>query len=401
MEYKQVVEQLGQAFEEFKSANDQRLAKLEKGGATGDLDVKLANLDKAMSEFEAAKKGMDELAKKFARGEMGGGGGASAEQAEHKQAFGRFLRKGADDGLEELERKALNLGSDPDGGFAVPEELDRNIIQLERRDTPMRALCNVITVGGEEYKRLINVGGAGSGWVGETDERGETGTPKLATVAPLFGEIYANPKATQKMLDDVFFDAEAWLAGEVATEFAEQENLAFTAGDGQKKPKGFLAYAVDDKADGARANGTLQAVLSGAVGTINPDALIDLIYSLKASYRRNASFVLNSLTVPLLRKLKDNEGNYLWRPGLDAAEPSSLLNKPIIENDDMPVVAGNALALAFGDFKRGYTIADVRGVRVLRDPYTHKPYVSFYTTKRVGGGLMDSSAIKLMKIAAK
>lgn len=394
-----VVDELGRAFQEFKSANDERLKKVEKGAPTGDIEVKLGNLDKALTDLGDYKATIDELVKKSARGGLGGNG-QSAEQAEHKQAFGRFMRKGVEDGLAELEAKALNLGSDPDGGFAVPEELDRNIIQFERDSTPMRELCNVITVGNEEYQRLINTGKASSGWVGETDARPATGTPKLARVAPFFGEVYANPEATQKMLDDVFFDAEAWLASEVAIEFGEQENEAFTIGDGVKKPKGFLAYANAATGDATRAIGTLQYVLSGAAATVTPDALLDLIYSLKTGYRKKASFVMNSLTLPVIRKLKDSEGNYLWKPGLDAGEPSSLLQKPIVENDDMPVVAANSLAIAFGDFKRGYTVADVRGVRVLRDPYTNKPFIGFYTTKRVGGGVMDSNAIKLLKIAA-
>lgn len=394
-----VIADLGHAFAEFKSTNDERIKRVEKGLPTADIDVKLANVDKAMTELDGMKSAIDELSKKAARGGLGGNG-SNTEQAEHKQAFTKWMRKGVEDGLAELEAKALNLGANPDGGFAVPEELDRNIIQLERGTTPMRGICNVITVGNEEYKRLVNLGGAGSGWVGEADPRPGTGTPQLASVSPLFGEIYANPEATQKMLDDVFFNAEQWLADEVAMEFSEQENVAFTGGDGSKKPKGFLAYTTDAKADHARAFGTLQHILSGAAATITPDALIDLVYSLKTGYRRNASFVMNSLTIPLIRKLKDVDGNYLWRPGLDAAEPSTLMNKPIVENDDMPVVAANSLAIGFGDFKRGYTIADVRGIRVLRDPFTHKPYVGFYTTKRVGGGLMDSNAIKLLKIAS-
>ncbi|OQS41826.1 phage major capsid protein [Chromobacterium haemolyticum] len=400
MEVKELVQNLGGAFEEFKKTNDERLKRVEKGLSTGDLEAKLANVDKAITELENVKRSIDDLSKKAARGGLGGNGELSGDQVEHKQAFGRFMRKGVDDGLAELEAKALNLGDKPDGGYAVPEELDRNIIQLERRDVPMRDICNVITVGNEEYKRLINTGKAKSGWVGETDPRTATGTPQLAQVAPFFGELYANPEATQKMLDDVFFDAEAWLAGEVAIEFSEQENAAFTGGDGLKKAKGFLAYGASDETDDKRKLGTLQYVSSGAAASLTADALLDLIYSLKRGYRRNGTFVLNGLTLPVIRKLKDSEGNYLWKPGLDAGEVSTLLNKPISENDDMPLVGADALAIAFGDFKRGYTIADVRGVRVLRDPFSNKPYVGFYTTKRVGGGVMDSNAIKLMKIGA-
>lgn len=398
-ELKEVVIALGQAFEEFKQTNDARLKTLEKGGATGDLEAKQAKLDAALTELNQLKSQLETLQKKANRPGAGGGGANGELAAEHKSAFNKFMRKGDEDGLRNLEEKALNLGAGDDGGYAVPELLDRNIIELERDAVPMRSVCNVITVGNEEYKRLINLGKATSGWVGETDPRPVTGTPKLATIAPFFGEIYASPEATQKMLDDVFFDAEAWLANEVAIEFGEQENAAFTLGNADKKPKGFLAYATAATGDDQRALSVLQHVLSGAAATITADALIDLIYSLKQGYRKNANWMMNSLTLPVIRKLKDSEGNYLWKPGLDADTPSSLLNKPIVENDDMPVVAANALPIAFGDFKRGYTIADVRGVRVLRDPFTNKPFISFYTTKRVGGGLMDSRAIKLLKIA--
>ncbi|AOY00108.1 phage major capsid protein [Jeongeupia sp. USM3] len=397
-EIKEIVENLGRAFEEFKSTNDARLKAVEKGGATGDIEVKLGNIDKALTDLGDLKGRLEAVEKKGNR--PGVGGDAAALAAEHKQAFGRFMRKGDDSGFAELEAKSLSVGSDADGGFAVPEELDRNIIQLERDAVPMRSVCNVITVGNEEYKRLVNLGGAASGWVGEEDARPDTGTPRLASVAPFFGELYANPKATQKSLDDMYFDAEAWLGEEVALEFADKESAAFTAGDGVKKPKGFLAYANAATGDATRPLGTLQFIVSGAAATITPDALIDLIYALKQGYRKNAAFMLNSLTLPVLRKLKDADGNYLWRPGLDADAPSTLHSKPVVENDDMPIVAAGSLALAFGDFKRGYTIADVRGTRVLRDPYTNKPFVSFYTTKRVGGGLMNSNAIKLLKISA-
>ncbi|WP_206211015.1 phage major capsid protein [Vogesella urethralis] len=398
-ELPRVIEELGRAFNEYKNANDERLKKVEKGAPTGDIEVKLANVDKALTELTELKSSVDELARKSARQGLGGNG-ISAEEAEHKQAFGKFVRKGVDDGLGDLQAKALQIGVDGDGGYAVPKELDTNIIQLLRKGNPMRDVCNVITVGNETYSRLINKGGANAGWVGETDPRNPTNTPQLAPVAPFFGELYANPQATQKSLDDMYFDAEAWLADELAIAFAEAESAAFTVGDGIKKPKGFLAYATSLNADNARAIGTLQHVMSGAAATIPADVLIDLVYSLKAGYRNNAAWMLNSLTIPLLRKLKDADGNYLWRPGLDAGEPSTLLNKPIVENDDMPVVAAGSLAVAFGDFKRGYTIADVYGTRVLRDPYSNKPYVSFYTTKRMGGGVMDSNAIKLLKIGA-
>ncbi|WP_051534689.1 phage major capsid protein [Deefgea rivuli] len=390
-----VIAELGQAFNEFKSTNEQRLKAVEQNKPTGDFEAKLANIDKALTDLDGVKSAIDELSKRSARDGLGG----DAQAQEHKKAFNRMMRKGDDDGLMDLQAKALNLGTDTDGGYAVPEEIDRSIIQLERNLVPMRQIANVITVGTEDYKKLVNSGGAVAGWVGETAARPETAAPKLGQVAPFFGELYANPAATQKMLDDVFFDAEAWLASELSITFGEKENAAFTSGDGVSKAKGILAYANAVTSDATRALGTLQYVVSGAAATINADALLDLVYALKSGYRANASWMMNPLTISILRKLKDVDGQYIWRPGLDAGEPSTLLSKAIVENDDMPIVAANSLPIAFGDFKRGYTIADVRGTRVLRDPYTNKPYVSFYTTKRVGGGVMDSNAIKLLKVS--
>lgn len=395
------LKKLGEAFVEFKKTNDERLEKLGKGQNDPLLDGKMEELNKKLSELEAFKKATEENLKK--KGRPGLSGGDEEASAEHRKAFDGFVRKGREDGLRDLEAKAMNLGSDADGGYAVPEELDRNITQLERDLSTMRSLCNVVVVGSEEYKKLVNVGGAASGWVGETDERPETATPKLAQIAPFFGEIYANPAITQKALDDVFFNAEAWLADEVVWEFDQNSNGAFVTGNGVKKPKGFLAYptsAVTDKA-GNRPFGTLQTVTSGAATALSdPDRLIDLIHSLRKGYRKNAVFLGNGLTLAALRKLKNSEGDYLWRPGLEAGEPGILLGYRYEEEESMPDIAADSIPLAFGDFKRGYTIADVKGVRVLRDPFTNKPYVHFYTTKRLGGGVMDSLAIKLLKIAA-
>lgn len=400
-ELRQALKQLGEAFSEFKKTNDERLEKLAKGQPDPLLDGKLDGINQKLSELEGVKKTLEDALKKGNR--IGGQGDTNEAVEEHKKAFDGYMRKGREDGLRELEEKAINLGTDADGGYGVPEDLDRNITQLERDLSVMRSLCNVISVGSEEYKKLVNVGGASSGWVGETDARPETPGPKLAQIAPFFGEIYANPAVTQKALDDIFFDVEAWLASELSWEFDEQEGGAFITGNGTNKPKGFLAYAnsaVTDKA-GTRPFGTLQFVKSGAAAALsNPDCLIDLIHSLKRGYRKNAVFLGNGLTLAALRKLKDNEGNYLWRPGLEAGQSGVLLGYAYEEDEAMPDIAADSIPLAFGDFKRGYTIADVRGTRVLRDPFTNKPFVNFYTTKRVGGGLMDSLAIKLLKISA-
>ncbi|KPM65559.1 capsid protein [Pseudomonas putida] len=391
---KEVADALGKKFDEFKEKNDKRIEGLEaeKGKLSGQVDT----LNEKLGELDELKSSLE---KELADLKRPDGTGTKAA-SEHKTAFMQFVRKGIDTGLGDLQAKALQIGTDADGGYAVPEELDRSIIELLKDTSPMRQVCNQISVGSPDYKRLVSLGGAGSGWVGETDARPATGTPTLGQVSAFMGEIYANPQATQTSLDDIFFDAEGWLDSEVAREFAEREGNAFLLGDGDKKPKGILAYALSAAKDSTRPFGTLQKLITGAAGGFTGDNLIDLVHSLKAGYRANARFMMNNLTVAYARKLKDGDGNYLWRPGLELGQPSTLLSYGITENEDMPDVAADANAVTFGDYKRGYTIVDRIGTRVLRDPYTNKPFVGFYTTKRVGGMLVDSQAIKVMTLSA-
>lgn len=389
-----VAEALGKKFDEFKKTNDKRIDGLEeeKGKLSGQVDT----LNEKLGELDALKSSLEKELISLKRPDGTGTKAAS----EHKTAFMQFVRKGVEAGLGDLQAKALQIGVESDGGFAVPEELDRNIIELLRDSSPMRQVCNQMTVGTPDYKRLVNLGGNGAGWVGETDERPSTNTPKLGNISAFMGEIYANPQATQTSLDDMFFDAEGWLSSEVGRDFSEKEGAAFLLGDGVNKPKGLLAYSLDVKDDATRAFGVLQKLITGTAGTITGDNLIDLIHSLKAGYRANGTWMMGNLTVAYMRKLKDSEGNYLWRPGLEAGAPSVLLGYGITENEDMPDVAADANAIAFGDFKRAYTVVDRIGTRVLRDPYTNKPYVGFYTTKRVGGMLVDSQAVKILTLSA-
>ncbi|ANA71868.1 TPA: phage major capsid protein [Pseudomonas aeruginosa] len=391
---KQVAEELGAKFDEFKQKNDKRVEALE--AEKGKLVEQVETLNEKLGQLDDMKSALE---KELAGMKRPDGTGTKAA-SEHKAAFMQFVRKGIDTGLGELQAKALQIGVDADGGYAVPEELDRNIIELLRDESPMRQVCNQITVGTPDYKRLVNLGGAGSGWVGETAPRPETSTPTLAQINAVMGELYANPQATQTSLDDMFFDAEGWLNSEVGREFSEKEGSAFLLGDGVNKPKGLLAYPFAVAGDKTRPYGTLQRLVSGNAGALNGDNLIDLVQAVKAGYRRAGVWMMNNLTVAYVRKLKDSEGNYLWRPGLEVGQPSSLLGYGITENEDMPDIAADANALAFGDFKRAYTIVDRIGTRVLRDPYTNKPYVGFYTTKRVGGMLVDSQAVKVLTLSA-
>ncbi|MCV0233898.1 phage major capsid protein [Pseudomonas aeruginosa] len=391
---KQVAEELGAKFDEFKQKNDKRVEALE--AEKGKLVEQVETLNEKLGQLDDMKSALE---KELAGMKRPDGTGTKVA-SEHKAAFMHFVRKGIDTGLGELQAKALQIGVDADGGYAVPEELDRNIIELLRDESPMRQVCNQITVGTPDYKRLVNLGGAGSGWVGETDPRPETSTPTLAQINAFMGELYANPQATQTSLDDMFFDAEGWLNSEAGREFSEKEGAAFLLGDGVNKPKGLFAYPFAVAGDKTRPYGTLQRLVSGTAAAFSGDNLIDLVHAVKAGYRRAGTWMMNNLTFAYVRKLKDSEGNYLWRPGLEVGQPSILLGYGITENEDMPDIAADANALAFGDFKRAYTIVDRIGTRVLRDPYTNKPYVGFYTTKRVGGMLVDSQAVKVLTLSA-
>ncbi|MBE9966747.1 phage major capsid protein [Citrobacter freundii] len=389
----QVAQELQAKFDAFKEKNDKRLEAVEqeKGKLAGEVET----LNGKLSELDELKSALEEELKQVKRP---AGGPQSKAASEHKTAFIGFMRKGKDDGLLELERKALQVGVDEDGGYAVPEELDRTILNLLKDEVVMRQEATTITVGGANYKKLVNLGGTASGWVGETDARPETDASKLGQIEPFMGEIYGNPQATQTMLDDAFFNVEDWINSELAIEFAEQEEIAFTSGNGTKKPKGFLAYASTLDPDKTRAFGTLQHILSGAATGVTADAIIKLVYTLRKVHRNGAKFMMNNNSLFAIRILKDSEGNYLWRPGLELGQPSSLAGYGVAENEQMPDIAADAKAIAFGNFKRGYTIVDRIGTRILRDPYTKKPFVGFYTTKRTGGMLVDSQAIKLLQI---
>lgn len=394
---KEAVDALGQAFEDFKSAND------EAGQKGGDvvLEEKVARIG---DEVSALQGKLDRMHLAMNRPSVKGGATEPAEVEEHKSAFyGRFVRKGVERGLAELEEKALNVGTPAEGGYAVPEDLDQQIDSLLRDVSPIRGIANVVRIGSSNYRKLVSLSDSASGWVGEEGARTETDSPTFAEVVPPLGEIYANPAATQAMLDDAFFDVEAWLAEELANEIGAQEGAAFVTGNGTNKPKGFTTYTTSTAADSARAFGTLQHIATGVAGGFpasDPaDKLIDLVHSLRPVYRNGAVFVMNTNTLSTIRKFKDTDDNYLWRPGLTDGAPATLLGYPVVEAQDMPDMADTSLSVAFGNFARGYTVTDRTGVRLLRDPFSNKPYVHFYTTKRVGGGVVNSEAIKFLKFA--
>ena len=312
-----------------------------------------------------------------------------------------YLRKGLESGVE---LKALAGTTDSAGGYAVPEEIDSEIGRLLTAISPIRAIANVVRVGTSGYRKLVTAGGTPSGWVSETAGRPETGTPSFIEVAPPFGELYANPAASQAMLDDTAFDVEAWLASEIATEFARAEGSAFVSGNGVNRPKGFLSNPTSTQGDGSRPFGTLQVLTTGTAGGFpanHPgDKLIDLVQTLRPPYRQGAAFVMNSATASIIRKFKTSTGGFLWQPSLVAGQPDTLLGYPVVEAEDMPDVGPDSLSVAFGNFRVGYLIAERTETQILRDPYTNKPFVHFYATRRVGGQVANSEAIKLLKFAA-
>jgi HK97 family phage major capsid protein len=322
-----------------------------------------------------------------------------AESTEHKRAFEQYVRKGEVQGLFDLEAKAMSIGSNPDGGYLVPQETEAEIGRLLSRASPIRAIADVRQVSSAIYKKPIVTTGASAGWVGEAVARPQTNSPTLAELSFPTMELYAQPAATQALLDDSVVNLDEWIAREIETVFAEQETEAFINGDGVNKPKGFMTYPKIANASWTWGNtGYIATGVAGAFAGANPsDKLLDVIYALKAGYRQNARWVLNRSVQGAIRKFKDSQGNYLWQPAATADGSATLLGFPVVESEYMPDIATDAHAIAFGDFKRGYLVVDRVGVRVLRDPYSTKPYVLFYTTKRVGGGMQDFDAVKTLK----
>lgn len=310
-----------------------------------------------------------------------------------------YLRSGS---TQEL--KSLSSATPSDGGYAVPRQIDAMIGKTLIDISPIRSIATVVQTGTSGYRKLVSNGGTSSGWVSEVAGRPETDTPNFNEIAPPTGELYANPAASQAMLDDAAFDVQSWLADEIAREFARAEGSAFVNGSGVNQPRGFLNGPIDNGDDASRAFGTLQYIATGSdgdFGSDNPqDQIIDLVHSLRNSYRQGASFVMNSSTLAHIRKFKTDDGAFLWQASLALGQPDTLLGYPVIEAEDMPDVSAGSLSIAFGNFRAGYLIAERNATQILRDPFTNKPFVHFYATKRIGGQVMNSEAIKLLKFAA-
>ena len=420
------IDALHAGFEEFKKANDERLAQIEKKGSADVVtEEKLrkieADLDKAQRIADdavlASKRqsrvvtdehgntvDLDRKAQDWAsmnarrRGTVVVSFGA-ADMDGYKAAFDTFIRKGEEVmGVE--ERKALSVGADPDGGYVVNPDLSGRIVMKVFESSPMRAYAAVQVISSDALEGLFDLNEASSGWVGETDSRAETNTPQLGKWRIPTYELYAKPKATQKLLDDASINMEAWLASKVAEKFARDEANAFVVGNGVNKPRGFLTYG-----SGTTLPGTIEQFPSGVNGALaatpdGGDVLINALYGLKQQYRANATWFMNRASTRLVRKAKDSNGSYIWVPGIAAGQPASLLGYPVAAFEDMPDPATNSLSIAVGDMREAYQIVDRLGIRTLRDPYSAKPYVEFYTTKRVGGDVVNFESIKLVKLGS-
>jgi len=420
------IDALHAGFEEFKKANDERLAQIEKKGSAD--VVTEAKLQKIEADLEKAQKIADEAvlaSKRQSRVVTDANGEAvdldrkaqdwatmnarrrgvvvgefrANDMDGYKAAFDTFLRKG-EEVMGPDERKALSVGTDPDGGYVVNPDLSGRIVMKVFESSPMRAYASVQVISSDALEGLFDLNEASSGWVGETDSRAETNTPQLGKWRIPAHELYAKPKATQKLLDDASINMEAWLASKVAEKFARDEANAFVVGNGVNKPRGFLTYS-----SGTTLPGTIERFDTGVNGAFaaapnGGDVLINALYGLKQQYRANATWFMNRATLKLTRKLKDSDGAYLWSPGIAAGQPASLLGYPVASFEDMPDPATDSLSIAVGDMREAYQIVDRIGIRTLRDPYSAKPYVEFYTTKRVGGDVVNFEAIKLIEFTA-
>lgn len=391
-----LIEKQGEAFEAFKAEHNAALADVRKGQEDV---VRTEKVDRINDEIGKLTAAIDDANAKLGALQVGGANEQPAERGEYAKAFDRFFRKGDERDLQSLTsgpQAAMNVGTPEEGGYTAPTEWDRTIVDALKIVSPMRQIATVQTISGNGFSKLYNDRQTASGWVGETAARPETQAAKFEQVTFNTGEIYANPAATQRLLDDSEVNIESWLAGEVETEFAYQEGLAFVSGDGSNKPRGLLKYTAGDSP--AHPWGAIPEVVSGAAADLKLDGLINLVYDLPSERTPNARFAMNRKTQGAIRKIKDGNGNFIWQPGLQAGQPASVLGFPVTEMAAMPDVGAGNIPIVFGDFT-GYLVIDRMGIRILRDPYTAKPFVHFYTTKRVGGGVVDPTKFRYHKIA--
>lgn len=437
MEIKQLadtIEEIGKTVAEMRKNNDALLQAKADGKAVSDLEAKSAALDKRLDELGDIKAEFDKVILSMQRP---GAGDAKAKAdieaeckswnamlradfqskgraipaevsvdayAQYKSAFFNLVRHGDIERLTADERKAMSAGSDADGGYLLPTPtVGRMVTKLYEQST-MRQLANVQNISTDALEGIADNDEADAGWVSEIGARNDTDTPQVGKYRIEAHEMYAQPKVTQKLIDDAATDVEAWLAGKVADKFARVEGAAFTTGDGVGKPRGLFSYTTAATGDGSRAWGQFEHVVTGANGsfhTTKADPLQDLLGAFKDQYLQNATWLMRREVRTAIRKMKEaTSDRYLWEPSLQAGQPDRLLGYPVRIDQYVPAITTGSLSLAFGDIREAYTIVDRIGVRTLRDPYTAKPYIRFYSTKRTGGGAVNFEAVKFLKFSA-
>jgi HK97 family phage major capsid protein len=431
-EIKSLIESQGKAWEQHKATNDELLKAKADGKAVGDLEAKLAKVSEEMDKLSDLKGEIDALivksnrpgngqknddleveCKQFntaakadaqGRGKSFFGDVSVDQYAAYKSGFFGMIRHGNVDRLTEDERKAMQTGNDPDGGYLLPTPTVGRIVAKMYERSVMRQLATVVSLSGNDLEGIVDNGEAVAGWVDEIGSRDDTSTPQVGKYRIEAHELYAQPKVTQRVIDDAAVDVEAWLAAKVADNFARVEGAAFTTGNGVGKPRGLFSYTTAATGDDSRAWGTFEHIKTGADGafhTTKADPLQDLIGAMKDQYLGRAQWLMRREVRTALRKMKEaTSDRYLWEPSLQAGQPDRLLGYAARVDQYVPTIGTGSLSLAFGDFAEAYTIVDRLGVRILRDPFTAKPYVRFYTTKRTGGGAINFEAVKFLKFSA-
>ena len=409
-EIKSLVDQIARENRELHETLKQKAEQAAVGAVDPLVEAKLKTLSAAITEKEEKrdkaiadlKSRMDALAFTSQQADAEKG---SPELREYRQKLNGYIRRGDEAGLRELERRALSVGSDPDGGYTVEADKNGRVVSRIYETSPMRQHASVVSISTDALEGLIDNGEASASWVGETGSRSETNTPQLGTWRIPVHELYAKPKATQKLLDDSMVDIEGWLLGKIADQFARTQNTAFVTGNGVAKPRGFASYTTAATADASRAWGAFEHVATGSNGSFGTDPtgvdkLLGIKHKLNPAYLGNAKWFMNRTTLAELRTLTDASANggYVFVPDWSGQTPGTILGNPIALFEDMATyTTTDALAVAFGDMREAYQIVDRIGVRVLRDPYSSKPYVEFYATTRVGGDVVNFNALKFLK----
>lgn len=400
IELKKLIMDQGTAFEEFKRTNDELIKAKADGKAIADLEQKLDKINTAMNE---QAMDMAELAKKAGRPNAAGSEGLSPEMAEYKLALRGFIRKGDMTNLSALEKKAFQMGSDIDGGYLIDEEMDTQIDRVATTVSAMGGLCDQRAIGKASIEMRVKTSGTAARWVGESEAGGETTNPKYAKIEIYAEEMEIEPWVYNSALEDADFNVEADLMDEAGIGFGEGIGAALISGNGVKKPRGILAY--DVVANASYEWGKVGYIASGGAGAFaasNPgDNIIDLLHSLRSQYRTGATLLMADTTLATIRKIKDGTGQfYLFNPDPTGEFAGLVLGKPVVIDDNMPVIAANSYSIAYANFNRAYRMVNRKGVTLIRDNITTKGTTKFNLRKRVGGGIKHFEAIKLMKMAA-